>query len=90
MIGDLGISVLCVESKILLYNLIDSYKSTVIGHSGLVFKVTVITLSLCQMACRSVITALCGLEVGPHPLIHLLESNNQHGIKGETWEVVKF
>lgn len=32
------------------------------------------------MACGRVITALCGLEVGPHPLIHLLQPNSQHGI----------
>lgn len=91
VIGDRGISVLCVESKIRLYNLIDSYKSTDIGHSGLVFKVTVITLSPCQMACRRVIIALCGLEVGPHPLIHMLEPNNQDGIiKGKDLGSGKF
>lgn len=32
------------------------------------------------MACRSVITVLCGLKVGPPPLIHVLEPNKQHGV----------
>lgn len=36
MIGDLGIFVLCAESKILLFNLIESYISANIDHSGLV------------------------------------------------------
>jgi hypothetical protein len=36
VIGELGIFVLCAESKILLFHLIDSYKSANVGHSGLV------------------------------------------------------